>query len=558
MTDTFEDLGIAPSLVAGAKEMGWTAPTALQKDAVPVIRRGNNVVLHASSGAGVTGAWALGVLDRITQSDDDVTALVLVPSSSDAAATAEALATIAGAAGIAVRALATGWSTREPRVVIASPADAMNAVRDSSLKLDEMTALVIAGAAAMKIGDEWETAETLVGSLPPGQRVIVTGSLEPWVDDFVERHARKAMTVPPRVLDDSGSGTSASVGFAVVPDRDRSAALAALIPSLDGVEVAVICRNEADATAMADALAARGLPVEAREAAGAVDMGDTRLIVLPAAEADRRTTRARVVSASPPFDAETLAELHSDGGLVVCSPRELDHLRRIAERAGFALTPRPLPRVAGASEVERYRDELRRIAAEESLAPYLALIDPLLDEISPAHVAAAAIFHARSGGDRGSTAAAAGTGAGRPSAPAPDAPVGGPGPQTFVRLFLTGGERDGITPGDIVGAISGETSVPGSAVGRIDVRESHSTVEVPSGAADEIIRALNGRTIKGRSMRVDYDRKERDSGRGGGGRPPTGRGAPRGRSPGRGGPPRGGPSRGGRGGGDRPGRRGPG
>jgi ATP-dependent RNA helicase DeaD len=100
-----------------------------------------------------------------------------------------------------------------------------------------------------------------------------------------------------------------------------------------------------------------------------------------------------------------------------------------------------------------------------------------------------------------------------------------------VRLFVSLGQRDGIGPGDLVGAITGESGIEGKQIGRIDLRESFSLVEVEAAVADRVIKALNGTTVKGRSVRVDLDRNERarGSGRpsGGGSRRPAGRGGPR-------------------------------
>ncbi|MGB1839956.1 MAG: DbpA RNA binding domain-containing protein, partial [Longimicrobiales bacterium] len=56
------------------------------------------------------------------------------------------------------------------------------------------------------------------------------------------------------------------------------------------------------------------------------------------------------------------------------------------------------------------------------------------------------------------------------------------------------------------GAITGEAGVGGEAVGRIEIRESHSLVEVHEPVARTIIQALNGTSIRGRAARVDFDR----------------------------------------------------
>ena len=76
----------------------------------------------------------------------------------------------------------------------------------------------------------------------------------------------------------------------------------------------------------------------------------------------------------------------------------------------------------------------------------------------------------------------------------------------WAKLFLSVGERDGLTPGDMIGAIIGESGVEGSSVGKIDIRESHSVVEVHDTVAHKVIKALNGTSIRGRAVRADFAR----------------------------------------------------
>jgi ATP-dependent RNA helicase DeaD len=71
------------------------------------------------------------------------------------------------------------------------------------------------------------------------------------------------------------------------------------------------------------------------------------------------------------------------------------------------------------------------------------------------------------------------------------------------------GERDGLRAGDLLGAITGEAGVDGRSVGKIDIHESHTLVEVHDGVARTVIKALNGTTIRGRAVRADFDRPRR-------------------------------------------------
>ncbi|HEX9938557.1 MAG TPA: DbpA RNA binding domain-containing protein, partial [Longimicrobium sp.] len=115
----------------------------------------------------------------------------------------------------------------------------------------------------------------------------------------------------------------------------------------------------------------------------------------------------------------------------------------------------------------------------------------------------------------------------------------GPAPSAFTRLFISLGERDGVRASDLMGAIAGEADIPGAQVGKIDIRDTFSIVEVPADVAQKVIDSVNGTTLKGRSVRVDYDRGGERARPGGGG---SGGGGARGgpRSFGTGGP-RGGP-----------------
>ncbi len=118
-------------------------------------------------------------------------------------------------------------------------------------------------------------------------------------------------------------------------------------------------------------------------------------------------------------------------------------------------------------------------------------------------MAAAAVALLRSGS---APASLEGDTAGASAGTAGGTRPGSPKPQAWVRLFLSLGSRDGAGPGDILGAITGEAQVDGSKVGRIEIQDTYSIVEVDQTVARSIIEAMNGITVKGRSLRVDYDR----------------------------------------------------
>ena len=86
----------------------------------------------------------------------------------------------------------------------------------------------------------------------------------------------------------------------------------------------------------------------------------------------------------------------------------------------------------------------------------------------------------------------------------PDRRPSGGGPA--ARLFVGLGREAGIRPGDLVGAITGETGLKGRDIGSIEIHQRFALVEVPDAAADEVVSALRATMIKGRKATVRRDR----------------------------------------------------
>jgi ATP-dependent RNA helicase DeaD len=532
--------GLSDPLLAAARAVGWERLTPLQAAALPVLRRGGNLVLHASSGAGVTGAWGLPLLDRLADHDEEAVgngdvaglrALVIAPTVERAQAVAVALSRLAGETGLAVRATAPGWRTAGADVLVTTAGGAMHDVRDSVLKLDALQALVLLDLVeqfALKLEDALGTIVSLVPR--DAQRVVTSWRLEGDVQRFIETHVRRPLTVPARPADPGRTPQQESagqLGYLVLAESEKHELLARLLDGVEG-DVAVFARTAPRAERVLGELSRRGI----------VPAENARIRVV-GFDSDAAVVEQRVVSFDVPFAAEELLRFHEHGGTVFVTPLELQHFLRIARQVPFSLKQRRA-RTFDLTSLDTYRALVRTAIGTEDLAAQLLVLDPLFDEHSPAEVAAALSALLRS---RAARPAAAGSEAGGAAPTGSETPAGAPPKEAstgaFTRLFISVGSKDNIRPGDLVGAITGEAGIKGEQVGRVDIRETFSVVEIAGPVADKVIRALNGTTMRGRSLRVDYDRKATggDSGpksgpRGSG--PPRGAGGPRST----GGPPR--------------------
>jgi ATP-dependent RNA helicase DeaD len=204
----------------------------------------------------------------------------------------------------------------------------------------------------------------------------------------------------------------------------------------------------------------------------------------------------------------------------VVQPSQLRSLRALI--GGGALTPIAL---IDAAERARGRDDAMRASLRDVLTSgdvrrEILALEPLLAEFDGIEIAAAALRLLEQQ---------------RPERPV-QAAVAAVTP--MQKLFLNIGEKDGVRAQEIVKMIATEAGIPGSQIGRIEVRDTHSIVEVAVAVAEMVVTKIASATVRGRKVqaRVDKPRDDRER------RPSGDRGGPRGGPGGRGGPPsRGGP-----------------
>jgi ATP-dependent RNA helicase DeaD len=501
--DSFEEFGLAPELVEALAADGLERPTSLQEEALPVIRRANNLFLAAGPGSGVTVAWGAALLDRVEGEGDAPKVLVLAPSQDRADYLAQSLGRLADSSGHTVGALGSHWVMPERATMLfGTPADVLAAAKSSGINLEAIEAIVVDQASRIDTFEGMEATEAILEYLPKeAQRVLAAQPMTPGVSKFLERHVKRAVTIPGEDLSALHAPKRGTVRFRIVTEPREEAVLEMVNHLLadEARHVLVFCRNEDRAADVGDLLTLHGFLAGAPgDASFPVWLGVDALAARAKADGHEGV---KVVSCDAPTDADELDRRHgvSDGGIVVILAREVAHLRATARAAGYTVVPFPPAVSTGSAAVADLQQQLRAALETEDTAPYLLALEPLFEEHDPAEVAAAAVALLRK----------------KMPPPAPPAPelsnAGAPAP-AWAKLFFGVGERDGLSTGDLLGAITGEAGVPGTSVGRIDIKESHTLVEVHDEVAKKVIAALNGTTIRGRAVRADFDRPKRGTG----------------------------------------------
>ena len=327
-------------------------------------------------------------------------------------------------------------------VVAGSPADVAALVTRSALKLDTLETLVIAWPESFSA-----ELDTLLGEAPEARRVIL--SWDPHgLTDFIERHARRAEIVGDIPLDSAGKplGPVASARYVVVPAARRAIAVREVLDAVRSVRPYVWKGGDLTAPAEPpDAVIATTLPT-------------------------REELRLLAAMAQP---------------LVLALASQIPYLTSIASLSPLALT----------SRADRAQDRSAALRAAISarltqgdVDAELAVLAPLFEEYDPAMVAGALLAIRRQASTVSETPAAA------------------PQQTGWSKLFVTVGRKDNASAKDLVGALIKEAGLQKGQIGKIDVRDSFSLVDIAAPAIEQAVQRLSGVTIRGRRVTARPDR----------------------------------------------------
>ncbi|HEY6807182.1 MAG TPA: DbpA RNA binding domain-containing protein [Gemmatimonadales bacterium] len=335
-------------------------------------------------------------------------------------------------------------------ILAGTPADLAALAGRSALKLESVPAVVIAWPEGFASGEPAAPLDTLLTEMKDARRMVLSWNPAS-VDAFCERHARRPHVVGDLpVSDDARPLPPVGPARYVLAPRDRrAAAIRAALDALDPSR-ALVWR-----------------------------VGDP----LPAAGA------GTVICADLPGRAELSALSGAGDVVVLCAAGQLPYLRAIA-------TPlRPLP-VAGAVQdaADRAAALRARVAArlaQGDVDAELALLAPLFERFDAAEVAGALLAVLRDaapGGPREAAAASAAV------------------PQGWMKVFVNVGAKDRAAAKDLVGALIKEVGLEKTDIGRIEVKESFSLVDIAAASAERAVARLTGLTIRGRRVNAKLDR----------------------------------------------------
>jgi ATP-dependent RNA helicase DeaD len=557
-TPAFADLALRPELLRALSGLGYEEPTPIQREAIPPLLEGRDVVGQAATGTGKTAAFALPVLERIhgRRGHTGPMALVLVPTRELAMQVSEAVHRYGREVGARVLPIYGGQPIgrqlraleRGVDVVVATPGRALDHIARGTLGLGELEVVVLDEADEMlDMGFAEDIEAILQGTPETRQTVLFSATMPPRINGMARRYLRDPVRIQlgrEAATPDAASRVRQSAYL--VPRAHKAAALGRVLDVEGPAAALVFCRTRDEVDRLTETLNGRGFRAEALHGGmnqeqrdrvmGRLRSGTADLLVATdvAARGLDVEQLTHVINydmpAAPDSYVHRIGRVGRAGregvAITLAEPREHRMLKTIERATKQRINVENLPTVADvrARRLDLTRAALRETLLENELERYRVVVEPLAEEFDVMELVLAAVklAHEATGAavdeEEIPQAALKRDGETRPrrAAAGRDGRRGGPsasgmaaGPTT--RLYVGAGRTAGVRPQDLVGAIAGESRLSGKDIGAIEIADRFSLVEVPESAAQEVIAALRATTIKGRKTTVRRERTERRS-----------------------------------------------
>ena len=522
----FAALGLSAPLVDAVAALGYEEPTPIQKEAIPILLGGADMLGQAATGTGKTAAFALPLLDRLSQdrkARGKVRALVLVPTRELAMQVAEALHKYAKGSGLTVVPVYGGAPMdhqiralrRGTEVVVGTPGRVLDHMRRRTLDLALVEVLVLDEADEMLDMGFAEDIEAIVQETPETrQTALFAATFAPRIMSIAGRHLKQPKKV--QIAQEKrapGKMPQVRQTAYIVGKGQKIPALGRILDFESPKSAIVFCRTRLEVDELTDTLNAHGFGAQALHG-GMVQKQRDRVMqlfrsekadILVATDVAARGLDIDHVSHVINFDLPTAAEVyvHRIGrtgrigregvAITLLAPREQRFLQYVERLTKQRIEIGKLPTEADLRKrrLEAVKETLRTRLTAGGLEELREVVSSLAEEFDMMDIAAAAIAIANDGAER-------------PAAAEPivdDLPDRSSGRLTLLRISV--GKEDSIRPADLVGAIAGEAGIPSRAIGAIKIHDDYSLVEVPEELTERIVTALKRTKIRGNKVTVE-------------------------------------------------------
>ncbi|MEM9804085.1 MAG: DEAD/DEAH box helicase [Cyanobacteria bacterium P01_D01_bin.56] len=533
---SFSQLSLSEAVLEALEDLGYESPTPIQAQTIPHVLAGVDIIGQAQTGTGKTAAFALPLLSRVDISQRLPHTLVLTPTRELAIQVAEAFQSYAShMKGFHVLPLYGGQSysiqlrklERSVHIVVGTPGRVMDHMKRGTLDLSQLQCLVLDEADEMLRMGFIDDVEWVLEKTPDSRQVaLFSATLPREIRHIAQRH----LDNPTEVLIKSKTSTADTIRqrYWMVSGYHKLDALTRILEteSFDGMIVFV--RTRLATVELAEKLEARGYEtaplsgdvsqIQRERTVEQLKSGKLDIVVATDVAARGLDVEriSHVINYDMPYDTETYVHRVGRTGragrkgeaILFVSPRERRLLNAIerATKQKIAKMEMPSTEMVNDRRIARFKQQITDTLAEENLEFFTNLMEQYEQEHNvPAIEIASALAklvqgdeplllveRKRSHPERGDRRDRRDR-RDRKAAP-PEKGMG--------RYRIEVGHRHRVKPGHIVGAIANESGLESRYIGRINIYDSHSTVDLPEGMPKEILRHLKKVSIAGKPLRI--------------------------------------------------------
>jgi ATP-independent RNA helicase DbpA len=451
----FDSLALSPATLANLQQLGYTEMTPIQAASLPLALAGHDLIAQAKTGSGKTAAFALALLARLDARRFDVQSLVLCPTRELAEQVAQEVRRLARAEDNVKVLVLCGGTPIKPQadsllhgahIVVGTPGRLIDHLERESLRLGALNTLVLDEADRMLDMGFMDDIAAIAGRCPKARQTLLFSATYP---DGIQQLAKKFLREPKQVtLAQRPAGTQIRQRFYEVTEEQRLHAVGLLLNHFRPVGTLAFCNTKQQCRDLVDVLQAQGISALALH--GDLEQRERDQVLI------RFTHRSCSVLVATDVAARGLdiAQLEAVINVDITPDTEV-HTHRIGRtgrgsEAGWAFSLASL-------------DEMGRVGRIDQMQGAPSVWHPLA-ELTPASA--------------------------QPLLP------------PMVTLQILGGRKEKIRAGDVLGALTKDAGLPGTAIGKINVNEFSTYVAVARDVATRALRALNDRPVKGKKVKA--------------------------------------------------------
>ncbi|MFA9463391.1 MAG: DEAD/DEAH box helicase [Velocimicrobium sp.] len=520
----FTELNLDARILRAVADMGFEEASPIQANAIPAIMEGLDIIGQAQTGTGKTAAFGIPLLQKVDAKEKHLQAIVLCPTRELAIQVAEEVRNLAkfmhgvkvlpiyGGQDISnqIRSLKAGVN-----IVIGTPGRVMDHMRRHTLKLEHVNTVVLDEADEMLNMGFREDIETILADMPAERQTILFSATMPdSIRDIAKNYQKNAVTI--KVVKKELTVPKIEQYYYEVRSKNRSEVLCRLLDIYSPKLSLVFCNTKRGVDELVSTLQGRGYFAEGLHGDMKQQQRDRvmkkfreqKTNILVATDVAARGIDVDDVEAVFNYDLPQDDEyyVHRVGrtgragragrAFTFVFGREVYKLKDIQKHCKAKITSQPIPSLHDVTDLMATKtlDQVSKIIESVDLSKMVDLIEARInDEEYTALDVAAAFLKMAMGEDRDV---------------AIEAPTSRDSSVTntkhgMTRLFLNVGKKQRIKPGDILGAVAGESGIPGHLVGSIDMYDSYTFVDVPNEYAQDVIEAMKKASIKGKSIHVE-------------------------------------------------------